>query len=43
MRVLRDPSLKEQTVKYRLMRSTYLMALLAAFVVVAGAGNKMHP
>ncbi len=27
--------------KYRLTRSAYLLALLAAFVVAAGAGHKM--
>jgi hypothetical protein len=31
-------------VKYRLMRTTYLLALLAAFVVASGAAGKYgHP
>ena len=28
--------------KLRLTRSAYLLALLAAFVVASGAGNKVH-
>jgi hypothetical protein len=35
------PSPKESYMKYRLTRSAYLLALLAAFVVAAGAGHKM--
>ena len=37
------PSPKEIHMKYRLTRSAYLLALLAAFVVAAGAGHKMGP
>jgi hypothetical protein len=37
------PSPKESYMKYRLTRSAYLLALLAAFVVAAGAGHKMGP
>jgi hypothetical protein len=35
------PSPKEMYMKYRLTRSAYLLALLAAFVVASGAGHKM--
>jgi hypothetical protein len=31
---------KESYMKYRLTRSAYLLALLAAFVVASGAGHK---
>lgn len=34
------PSPKEMYMKYRLTRSAYLLALLAAFVVASGAGHK---
>lgn len=35
------PSPKEIHMKYRLTRSAYLLALLAAFVVASGAGHKL--
>lgn len=35
------PSPKETYMKYRLTRSAYLLALLAAFVVASGAGHKL--
>jgi hypothetical protein len=35
------PSPKEMYMKYRLTRSAYLLALLAAFVVASGAGHKL--
>jgi len=37
------PSPKETYMKYRLTRSAYLLALLAAFVVASGAGHKFGP
>jgi len=34
------PSQKETYMKFRLYKSVYLLALLAAFVVASGAGHK---
>jgi hypothetical protein len=34
------PSPKEMYMKFRLYKSVYLLALLAAFVVTSGAGHK---
>jgi hypothetical protein len=34
------PSPKETYMKFRLYKSVYLLALLAAFVVASGAGHK---
>jgi hypothetical protein len=34
------PSPKEMYMRYRLTRSTYVLSLLAAFVVASGAGHK---
>jgi hypothetical protein len=34
-------SSKELRMKFRLTRSAYLLALLAAFVVASGAGHKL--
>jgi hypothetical protein len=39
--VLPDPRSKELHMKFRLTRSLYLLALLAAFVVASGAGHKL--
>jgi hypothetical protein len=35
------PRSKEFQMKFRLTRSAYLLALLAAFVVASGAGHKL--
>jgi hypothetical protein len=40
MRVAVYPSPKEMYMRHRLTRSTYVLSLLAAFVVASGAGHK---
>jgi hypothetical protein len=35
------PSPQEMYMKYRLTRTAYLLALLAAYVVASGAGHKL--